>query len=386
MGNKTERIHSLDALRAIMMLLGIILHAAITYTTESQGRAWPLKDPNSTDPNMDILIEYIHSFRMPIFFIVAGFFAALLYYERSPRKMLKNRFKRILLPFVVFVFLLWPTLGGSFLYTFKAFTGGPPPQAPSEGFSLMMLVPISTFHLWFLYYLIMISTIGFILAKLVGLVPKLGQWISTVFNIIINNALLKILLGITMLFTLLSIIEEQWIPTSAKWIVNWKVLLFYTMMYLTGWILFKSKQYLHTFIQYDWLLVFGGILAMFVSSIEYNYIWLGRLFSAMSICLSVFGITGLFIRYCSKHSAQMRYISDASYWVYLIHLPLTIFIPGLLADLAIPAVLKFMIVVIITTIITFVTYHYWVRATFIGKFLNGRKYPRKPVARVKALG
>ena len=62
MGNKTERIHSLDALRAIMMLLGIILHAAITYTTESQGRAWPLKDPNSTDPNMDILIEYIHYF------------------------------------------------------------------------------------------------------------------------------------------------------------------------------------------------------------------------------------------------------------------------------------------------------------------------------------
>jgi len=30
-----------------------------------------------------------------------------------------------------------------------------------------------------------------------------------------------------------------------------------------------------------------------------------------------------------------------------------------------------------TTIISFATYHYLVRSTFIGKFLNGRKYLRK---------
>lgn len=31
--HKTERLHSLDALRAIMMLLGLVIHSAITYGT-----------------------------------------------------------------------------------------------------------------------------------------------------------------------------------------------------------------------------------------------------------------------------------------------------------------------------------------------------------------
>jgi peptidoglycan/LPS O-acetylase OafA/YrhL len=91
----------------------------------------------------------------------------------------------------------------------------------------------------------------------------------------------------------------------------------------------------------------------------------------------LFGITGLFIRYGSNHSARMRYVSDSSYWVYLLHLSFAAVIPGLIAEWPIPATLKFLLVMIVTGIICFVTYHYFVRGSFIGKFLNGRKYSRK---------
>jgi glucan biosynthesis protein C len=105
-------------------------------------------------------------------------------------------------------------------------------------------------------------------------------------------------------------------------------------------------------------------------------------FNSVIVWLFVFGITGLFIRYNSKHSKRMRYISDSSYWVYLIHLPLTAIIPAFIWELPLPALVKFIIVLSLTTIICFVTYHYFVRKTFIGKFLNGKKYPSKikPVA------
>jgi hypothetical protein len=63
--------------------------------------------------------------------------------------------------------------------------------------------------------------------------------------------------------------------------------------------------------------------------------------------------------------------------VYLLHLPLTVIIPGLIADWNIPATFKFLFVVSITTVICFVTYHYLVRSSFIGEFLNGRKYTKK---------
>ena len=57
----------------------------------------------------------------------------------------------------------------------------------------------------------------------------------------------------------------------------------------------------------------------------------------INVWLFIFGFTGLFIRYASQHSAIMRYVSDSSYWVYLLHLPLTAFIPGLIAGIAMPA-------------------------------------------------
>ena len=77
----------------------------------------------------------------------------------------------------------------------------------------------------------------------------------------------------------------------------------------------------------------------------------------------------------------MRYVSDASYWMYLVHLPFAIGIPGVLAPAPLPAIVKFAITVAITTAATLVSYHYLVRATAIGALLNGRRYPRGLTAR-----
>ena len=96
--SKIERIHALDSLRAIMMLLGLVIHSASTYRESYlnyRWYKWPLIDPYATHPFFDILIDFIHEFRMPIFFIIGGFFGALLFYERSPQTMIKNRIYRI---------------------------------------------------------------------------------------------------------------------------------------------------------------------------------------------------------------------------------------------------------------------------------------------------
>lgn len=66
---KNERIHSLDSLRAIMMLLGIVLHSAITYGKMDYSETWILKDPIATFFYNDYIVILIHSFRMPIFFV-----------------------------------------------------------------------------------------------------------------------------------------------------------------------------------------------------------------------------------------------------------------------------------------------------------------------------
>jgi glucan biosynthesis protein C len=99
--------------------------------------------------------------------------------------------------------------------------------------------------------------------------------------------------------------------------------------------------------------------------------------NSIIVWLFIFGITGLFIRYGSNHSSAMRYISDSSYWVYLVHLFLTAIIPSFIVHWPLPSAIKFLFVLIITGVICYVSYHYLVRGTFIGKFLNGRTYSKK---------
>lgn len=130
---------------------------------------------------------------------------------------------------------------------------------------------------------------------------------------------------------------------------------------------------------YDWVCFLSGIilftfLFFYFNSINY---YLTIIIKSLTTWLLIFGITGLFIRYFSNFSPRGKYISDSSYWIYLTHMEFCYLIPCFIVTWNIPSTFKFLIVSIITTFICFVTYHLLVRNTFIGKFLNGKKYPRK---------
>src|SRR2546426_12192703 len=89
-----SRYHSLDALRGVMVLLGIYLHAAVAY---SEYGNWPWKD-GSTTRLFDVSLGLIHAFRMPVFYVMAGFFAALLLERRGARGFSRKKAIRIFVP------------------------------------------------------------------------------------------------------------------------------------------------------------------------------------------------------------------------------------------------------------------------------------------------
>ncbi|WP_238474617.1 acyltransferase family protein [Maribacter algarum] len=384
---KTERIHSLDSLRAIMMLLGLVLHSALTYNVTFHGESWSLKDPETTHIFSDSLVFLIHSFRMPIFFVVAGFFGAMLFYERQPMRMVKNRVSRIIFPFVVFLFILWPITIFAFGYTDAVFSNqGNPFEIATQALSHFSdFIPRTTSHLWFLYYLALITSITVILGLLLKNIPKLTQTATRVFNWVIQRPITRILFFSGIIFLILNILGTSMVDASVSLIPDLNTFVYFLFFYLIGWVLYKSKQHLKTFMRYDWICTILAIVLATIQGLTIQNSGLAPngnsimliLYSSVVVCLFMFGITGLFIRYGSKYSARMRYISDSSYWVYLIHLPITAILPGFISKLHLPAAVKFMIVLSTTAIICFVSYHYFVRSTFIGKFLNGRKYPRK---------
>lgn len=382
---KTERIHSLDSLRAIMMLLGIVIHSTLPYIVTEFGF---IKDPNTTHISNDIIANLIHMFRMPVFFVVAGFFGAMLFYERGLLKMAKNRASRVLYPFIIFLLLLYPTLVFSWNYAGAVFAGSDNAigEATVSFSNFLAFLPKSTWHLWFLFYLILFIISSVLMALIFKRLPNLSAKISKIFNWVLKKPITRVFIFASMTCAVYLLMGVSSIPTPNSEIFDINLFLFYFPFYMMGWVLYKSKHLLDSFKRLDWLCTILGLI-LFLISLAINDLKLVNVspyqdvskvvFQSLIVWLFIFGITGLFIRYGSKHSARMRYVSDASYWVYLVHYNLTIFISALLFRWDVHATIKFLTVMISTTIISFVTYHYFVRSSFIGKFLNGRKYTRK---------
>jgi peptidoglycan/LPS O-acetylase OafA/YrhL len=88
-----SRLHHLDALRAFAMLLGIALHASLSFAP----LPWLVQDSRQS-PAYGTFLAAVHGFRMPLFFLASGFFTAMLWRKRGIAAMLRQRTLRIFLP------------------------------------------------------------------------------------------------------------------------------------------------------------------------------------------------------------------------------------------------------------------------------------------------
>ena len=90
-------------------------------------------------------------------------------------------------------------------------------------------------------------------------------------------------------------------------------------------------------------------------------------------------LVGLARRFLDRPHAARRYLADASYWIYLVHLPLLVALQRLVAPLAWPWPVKFAGILAVAFALMLATYALFVRSTFIGAVLNGRRKPSQPL-------
>ena len=102
----SSRRHDLDALRAFAMILGIILHGIMSFIP-GIGVIWAVEDSHAS-PWYGVLLSFIHGWRMQLFFLVSGFFTAMLWRKRGLRELLSHRFKRIFIPMLLGLLTIIP--------------------------------------------------------------------------------------------------------------------------------------------------------------------------------------------------------------------------------------------------------------------------------------
>ena len=125
------RYHGLDLLRGVAMALGVVLHAPLAFITPEIWKAVdvPWYEVPKTEDWVLMLLVWIHQWRMPVFFLLAGFFGLMMLRRRGALAFLGDRIVRLGLTLALFGLIIDAI--------------NPP-------------IDFELGHLWFLYHLLMI--------------------------------------------------------------------------------------------------------------------------------------------------------------------------------------------------------------------------------------
>ncbi|MDH6295091.1 glucans biosynthesis protein C [Agrobacterium fabrum] len=380
---KSDYEHYWDPLRALLMMLGIPYHASLLY---SHVLPWDIKD-FETSPLLSGLGAALVTFRMPTFFLVAGYFSTMVIGKKGKMRWLRQRFLRLGVPFIVAVLLLGP-LQLFLLQLASVAKGNIPADRLLE--SLPGLLRPSEqwiMHLWFLpaliAYSVLLAALLFLAAR-----PPFTQ-IKNGFNSLQQRRA-------TLFFAALCALPVLWelmVYGSGLLAASSGSRLFllyerasdpyarYLPFFLLGALLQRNRALFHQFRQTGFptvVIAAGAIGAAVALRLQHPFSTsaLLVLVSAIAAVAASRLLIDLACRYFDRPSPLARRMTDASFTIYLFHHPLIYAFGILFILIALPPILEFAIIVAATTATAYVL-HQAIRRSPLALFLfNGIRRPR----------
>ena len=152
------------------------------------------------------------------------------------------------------------------------------------------------------------------------------------------------------------------------------LLLYYVVFFGYGALYFDTQDSCGQLGRHWWLLLPCGLLLAFpLALLNMGYRPVSVPTQVLYAWTMSFGLMGLFRVVLQKENRAIRYLSDASYWLYLAHLPLIIAAQTFVRFWTWPAVLKFVLISSVATLVLLISYRLFVRYTWIGLVLNRRR-------------
>jgi peptidoglycan/LPS O-acetylase OafA/YrhL len=384
-----ERLHALDALRAGCLLLGIVLHGSMSFIPGAP--YWVVRDMDATDP-MAAVFFTIHTFRMTTFFVIAGFFARMMFHRLGAGGFVRDRARRILIPLVVGWLTVMPVFF-AVSYWAMGHSYGPEiyrtPFGEAPSFSPRM-IPLQ--HFWFLYLLTWFYALTVAVSWAMNRLDPgfaVGKLAHRAARRLMNSPFSVVVLALPAALALYSIPDwTMWggVPAPDRGLApNPQGFLCYAVAFGFGWIVHRQSDMLGVFKRW-WLpnIIAGMVLTWFCLSISGHEPDQARAATGVTkfadaLCYALagwtwtFGLIGAALRFLSGYSAIRRYLADASYWMYLVHMPVVVALQGAVSRMEWHWALKFGFIMTVTVAVLLASYQLLVRNTVIGAVLNGKK-------------
>ena len=346
------------------MTMGLVIHAPLLFWQPDFARAFGIENIAPAEEWINIIGRYINNWRMPLFFLLSGFFSVLIIETKGISHFIRDRIIRVGLTCMVFS-SLYDIMDGSFNFT--------------------------THHLWFLYEL-MIFVFFFSLFYKVPTIKRL-------LNLEISTRILFILfLGLVATVPLSYILNNWWHPLAwkpSKTYFDLKPgnLVYYFSYFLAGVILYSNQDILIK-LQNAKTIFLLGLLSVVACLLRVysDYLILGEVYDLRNLaqmqfdpimvicnatltginsilwCLFFIGLASKFIR---SGAPILRWFVELSYPIYLIQMVPIVVLSATFYRAGLNQLSIFLLTIISAFIVCAILYYIFIKFTPLNWLING---------------
>lgn len=313
--------HDLDAARGVLMVLGVLLHSASVYMVHF---TWAVNDP-ARHVAFNYINSVIHLFRMPAFFLVAGFFCAWSFSRYPVGEVVRRRLLRLGLPFLSTALLVG---SAQWWLIWQANAAGVSRRRQTDAWLDWLIEGGLVGHLWFLLILlafVLVAAIAVSFPAVARIARGLGEgagdriprWLLTSGFLVFAFPLLSFIApGFARLFPG---VELGYGSASLKlWLT-------YLPFFVVGLWMWASPQLREALlachywyapvgaVAFVWLIAKPASASSLSDTVIVHYVYSLAVWSTSLLFLA------LFHRWCRRRIGFFTWLAGSSYTIYLFH-------------------------------------------------------------------
>lgn len=360
------RRREIDWIRNVSILMLFVYHTAVVFT--DFGDFYVKAEKSNMFSNIFVLLTF--SWYMPLLFFLAGASTYFALKKRSSGEYIKERVKRLLIPFVFGIIVIVPPQ----TYMARLWRG----EKDINYFShlKMFFTNVSDFmgfdgnftpaHLWFIIFLFTISILGVLIIK--TLKTKPGK--------IITDRIKPLLSGkYSLLLVLIMFVILEMIPT-----VGGKGLLTNLLLFILGYFAYSKEEYIlkieknrKLFLMFNLLgFLVGAVYFFLIRSLGIGYFEniMDTVLKSVITLTTGITITAYGIKYLNKDNKALKYLNKASFPVYILHQTILLVLAFFILPLMLPAWITVILLIILSFMLTFIAYEICRRIKFMDILLG----------------
>ena len=321
-------------MRAVTICVVIVGHALLAFMVTPIG--WAVRD-GSRHVGVDLALWIAHAFVMPTFFWTAGYFARATLQRAGAAGLCRERLTRLALPLAVALVPVSLTLNRLWDLAREHQGGRAAAAAQAPGLHASEL-PVTLGHLWFLYYLLIITGVGLLVALL---------WRRLVARPLRPRGLTVAAAALTFAAVLAD--GKLQPDTPLSFVPEPLIAAYFAVFFAWGWWAHARGDDLAREARRGPLHAVAAavLLAVVLPALRRSVVpgagapgVLALAASAGFTCAVLAGLVGACTRWLSRPRPVIRFVSDAAFWAYVVHLPVVVVLQLGCADLAWPGPLE----------------------------------------------